>query len=329
MNDPLGAFLRHLTVERNASAHTLRSYRSDLTEFQRFLAERGVAGLVAADSRAMRAWLAALHARGLDPASVGRKLAALRSCCRFLVRRGVIERNHAREVRGPRQPRKLVSFLPLDEAKQLVDGRAVGGATRPRDVAILELLYASGLRVSELSGLDVDALDRADGTVRVHGKGGKERIVPYGAQAARALEAWLGTRGEQSGPLFTNPRGRRLSVRSVHTIVRRWARAAGITRRVSPHTLRHTFATHLLDRGADLRMIQELLGHSRLSTTQRYTHVASDQLMKVYDLAHPRAQPTTLEVRNPARRPESRGRSRAHLEQATHVSSRSGVPPLQ
>jgi integrase/recombinase XerC len=289
MNDPLAAFLRHLSVERNASAHTLRSYRSDLTDFQRFLAERGIPGLAAADSRAVRAWLADLHALGLDPASIGRKLAALRSCGRFLVRRGVIERNHAREVRGPRQPRKLVSALPIDEATQLVEGRAVGGASRPRDVAILELLYASGLRVSELSGLDVDALDRADRAVRVLGKGRKERIVPYGEQAARALEAWLGARGERPGPLFTNPRGRRLTVRSIYTIVRRSARAAGITRAVSPHTLRHTFATHLLDGGADLRMIQELLGHSRLSTTQRYTHVAADQLMKVYDRAHPRA----------------------------------------
>jgi len=291
MKDPLAAFLRHLSVERNASAHTLRSYRSDLTEFQRFLAGQDVAGLAAADGRTVRAWLASLHARGLDPASIGRKLAALRSCSRFLVRRGVMEHNHARDVRGPRQPRKLVSFLPIDEAAQLVAGRAIAGATRPRDVAILELLYASGLRVSELSGLDLDALDRPDRSVRVLGKGRKERIVPYGEHAARALDTWLGVRGEQPGPLFTNPRGRRLTVRSIYTVVRRAARVAGITRPVSPHTLRHTFATHLLDNGADLRMIQELLGHSRLSTTQRYTHVAADQLMKVYDRAHPRAQP--------------------------------------
>jgi integrase/recombinase XerC len=308
MNDPLAAFLRHLSVERNASTHTLRSYRSDLTDFQRFLAERGVAGLAAADSRTVRAWLAGLHARGLDPASIGRKLAALRSCCRFLVRRGVMERNHARDVRGPRQPRKLVSFLPIDEATQLVTGRAIVGVTRPRDVAILELLYASGLRVSELSGLDLDALDRAERAVRVLGKGRKERIVPYGEHAARAVDTWLEIRGEHAGPLFTNPRGRRLTVRSIYTIVRRSARAAGITRPVSPHTLRHTFATHLLDNGADLRMIQELLGHSRLSTTQRYTHVAADQLMKVYDRAHPRAQPQ-------ASRPGN-------------ASSRAGGPPV-
>jgi len=290
MNDPLAAFLRHLAVERNASPHTLRSYRNDLTDFQRFLSDRGSGDLAAADQRAVRAWLAALHARGLQPASIGRKLAAARSCFRFLVRRGRLETNPARELRGPRQPRRLVSFLPIDEAIQLVSGRAVGGSHRERDVAILELLYASGLRVSELTGLDLEALDRSERTVRVLGKGRKERIVPYGGQAARAVEAWLARRGEADGPLFTNAQGRGLTVRSIHTIVGRAARAAGIARRVSPHTLRHTFATHLLDGGADLRAIQELLGHRRLSTTQRYTHVGADQLMRVYDAAHPRAK---------------------------------------
>ena len=290
MKDPQAAFLRHLAVERNASAHTLRSYANDLTDFQRFLATRGGADLTTADAKTVRAWLASLHARGLAPASVARKLAALRSCFRFLVRRGVIEGNPAREARSPQPPRRLVTFLPIDEATQLVDGRALGGTSRTRDVAILETLYATGVRVSELAGLDLDDLDRAERTVRVLGKGRKERIVPYGSHAARALESWLGERGEVEGAVFTNARGGRLTVRSVHTIVRRSARAAGITRRVSPHTLRHTFATHLLDGGADLRAIQELLGHSRLSTTQRYTHVGAEQLMKVYDHAHPRAK---------------------------------------
>jgi integrase/recombinase XerC len=291
MKQPVTAFLRHLAVEKNASPHTLRSYGSDLADFEQHLAAHSM-DVVAADTRAVRGWLAALHARGLDPASVARKLAAVRSCYRFLVRRGVVERNPARELRAPRLTRKLVGFLPIDEAAAVVGARGLGGAARARDVAILELLYATGLRVSELAGLDLEALDRESRTVRVLGKGRKERIVPYGEQAARALEAWLGTRGEQAGPLFTNVRGRRLTVRSIYTIVRRSARAAGITRPVSPHTLRHTFATHLLDGGADLRMIQELLGHSRLSTTQRYTHVAADQLMKVYDRTHPRAQPS-------------------------------------
>ena len=289
MTDPQAAFLRHLAVERHASAHTLRSYATDLTEFHQFLAARGIGTVAAADLRAVRAWLAALHGRGLARASIARKLAAVRSLYRFLVRRGVLESNPAREAPGPRQPRRLVPFLPIDEATQLVDGRALGGAARVRDVAILELLYATGLRVSELAGLDLDEVDRSESTVRVLGKGRRERIVPYGVQAARALAAWLGARGDAPGPVFTNARGGRLTARSIHTIVRRSARAAGITRRVSPHTLRHTFATHLLDGGADLRAIQELLGHRRLSTTQRYTHVGAEQLMKVYDRAHPRA----------------------------------------
>jgi integrase/recombinase XerC len=286
MKDPVAGFLRHLSVEKNASPHTLRSYRSDLVEFTRSL-EGPIDG---ADSRTIRAFLVSLHARGLDAVSVARKLAAVRSFYRFLVRRGVVERNPARETRGPRRAQKLVSFLPIDEATALVDARALGGAARDRDVAILEVLYATGLRVSELTGLDVEAVDRTERTVRVLGKGRKERIVPYGAAAAKALERYLALRPAARGPLFVNARGGRLTDRSVRNVVRRAARSAGVVRRVTPHTLRHTFATHLLDAGADLRAIQELLGHSRLSTTQRYTHVGTDQLMRIYDAAHPRAR---------------------------------------
>ncbi len=288
MKAPVTAFLRHLAVEKNASPHTLRSYRADLTDFEAHLATEKLAPDTA-DVRTVRGWLAALHTRGLDPISVVRKLAAVRSFYRFLVRRGVVERNPARELRGPRPTRKLVSFLPTDEAAALVDAQALGGSARVRDVAILELLYATGLRVSELAGLDLDAIDRDACTVRVLGKGRKERIVPYGAPAARALDAYLGSRAAVSGPVFTNARGGRLGVRSIRALVGRAAGAAGVTRRVSPHTLRHSFATHLLDRGADLRVIQELLGHSRLSTTQRYTHVGAAQMLKVYAAAHPRS----------------------------------------
>jgi integrase/recombinase XerC len=290
MTDPVGAFLRHLAVERRASPHTVRSYRQDLQEFVRTLGDGSVQHLGEVDHRVVRAWLAHLHGRGLDPASVARKLAAVRSWFRFLVRRGVVRGNPARQVRTPRLPRRLVSFLPIDEAVLLVEGRALVGTERERDRAIVELLYASGLRVSELAGLDVDDVDREQATVRVVGKGGKERIVPFGRAAARALDLHLARRGDDRGALFLNRRGGRLTVRSMHTIVRRAAHAAGLSRRVTPHTLRHTFATHLLDGGADLRAIQELLGHSRLSTTQRYTHVGADRLMQVYDAAHPRAR---------------------------------------
>jgi integrase/recombinase XerC len=290
MKDAVAAFLKYLAVEKDASPHTLRSYRGDLTDFERYLDGTGAGAPAAADARIVRGYLAALHGRGLDAVTVARRLAALRSFYRFLVRRGALDRNPAREVRTPRLPRKLVSFLPIDEATALVDARALGGDTRDRDVAILELLYATGVRVSELAGLDVDAVDRDERTVRVLGKGRKERIVPYGAKAAAALDAHLARRADERGPLFANARGGRLGVRSIHAVVRRAARAAHIVRRVSPHTLRHTFATHLLDAGADLRVIQEFLGHSRLSTTQRYTHVGTDQLMRVYDAAHPRAR---------------------------------------
>jgi integrase/recombinase XerC len=298
MKAPVTAFLRHLEVEKHASPHTIGAYGRDLDQWVRFLVEsersatapaRADALILASTVRDVRAWLATLHARGLDAVSVARKLAAVRSLYRFLARRGVMRRNPARDVRAPRLARKLVTFLPADEAAALVDARGLAGDARARDVAILEMLYATGLRVSELAGLDLDAIDREARTVRVLGKGSKERMVPYGAPAARALDAYLARRATHRGPVFVNARGGRLSPRSIHTIVRRAARAAGVTRRVSPHTLRHTFATHLLDRGADLRMIQELLGHSRLSTTQRYTHVSTAQLLKTYDAAHPRA----------------------------------------
>jgi len=183
-----------------------------------------------------------------------------------------------------------VGFLPIDDAVTLMDAAPARASSRERDHAIVELLYASGVRVSELTGLDLDDLDGDRGVLRVLGKGRKERMVPFGDVAGDALAAYLVRRGGAAGPLFTNRRGGRLTVRSVHAIVRTTARAAGITRRVTPHTLRHSFATHLLEGGANLRMIQELLGHSRLSTTQRYTHVDADQLMRIYDQAHPRSR---------------------------------------
>ena len=312
MTDTPAAFLRYLAAEKDASPHTLKSYGNDLRQFEAFLASEQ---LTPRDltPRHLRAFLVTLHARGLDPASVGRKLAAVRSWLKFLVRRGVLERNPAREVRGPRLPTKQAAFLDPDEAAALVEAprkttshrdRAMGGLggaprTPPtstgltsRDVAILELLYASGLRVSELCGLDLDDVDEAAQTVRVLGKGRKERIVPFGSKAARALAAWRRVRGDADGPLFPARRGGRIGPREVYGIVRAAARAVGITRAIGPHTLRHSFATHLLTGGADLRAVQEFLGHSRLSTTQRYTHVGAAHLLKIYDAAHPRARLT-------------------------------------
>ncbi|MEX2224445.1 MAG: tyrosine recombinase XerC [Candidatus Rokuibacteriota bacterium] len=289
MDAAVGSFLEYQSVERGASPHTLRSYAADLIEFSGFLAEEKIAGWEAADTRVVRAFLARLHKRRLAKATIARKLAAVRSCFRFLARRGVLEVNPARQVRSPRLGRRLPSFLPVDEAAVLLNAAPEVTAAGARDRALLELLYASGLRVAEGCGLDVDDLDEARHTVRVLGKGEKERVVPVGETALEALAAYLAMRGRRRGPLFLNARGGRLTPRSAHRIVRARARRAGIGQRVTPHTLRHSFATHMLGAGADLRLIQELLGHSRLSTTQRYTHVSPEHLMRVYDAAHPRA----------------------------------------
>jgi integrase/recombinase XerC len=289
MDAAVGSFLEYQAVERGASPHTLRCYTADLTEFSRFLAASSIAGWEAADTRVVRAYLAWLHKRKLAKATIARKLAAVRSCFRFLGRRGAMEANPARQVRGPRLGRRLPSFLPVDETAVLLYPEAEPSVAGARDRALLELLYASGLRVAEGCGLDVDDLDEGRRTVRVLGKGGKERVVPVGESALEALAAYLALRGRRRGPLFLNPRGGRLTTRSALRIVRARARRAGIVQRVTPHTLRHSFATHMLGAGADLRLIQELLGHSRLSTTQRYTHVSPEHLMRVYDAAHPRA----------------------------------------
>ncbi len=289
MRDPVAAFLEYLTVERGASAHTLAAYARDLREFEAFLAREGRGRFAEADARALRAWLAWLHGRKLARASVARRLSSVRSCFRFLVRRGVLDQNPARQVRSPRLARRLPNVLPKDESKELLDRTPEASLAGWRDHAILELLYATGIRVAECCGLDLADLDRRAGVVRVLGKGKREREVPVGEAALAAIEAYLARSGRRAGALFANLRGGRLTPRSVHRLVRWRARAAGLDRRVTPHTLRHTFATHMLGEGADLRLIQELLGHSRLSTTQRYTHVSPEHLMRVYDAAHPRA----------------------------------------
>jgi integrase/recombinase XerC len=289
MDAAVGSFLEYLAVERGSSPHTLRSYATDLIEFTRFLADEQIGGLGDADTRAVRAYLARLHQRRLSKATIARKLAAVRSCFRFLARRGALEVNPARQVRSPRLGRRLPSFLPKDEATQLLDAGPAAGTAGLRDRALVELLYASGLRVAECCGLDVEDLDEGRRTVRVVGKGDKERVVPVGETALEALAAYLAMRGRARGALFRNARGGRLTTRSALRIVKGLARRAGLGQRVTPHTLRHSFATHMLGEGADLRLIQELLGHSRLSTTQRYTHVSPEHLMRVYDAAHPRA----------------------------------------
>jgi integrase/recombinase XerC len=289
MADPVSRFLLYLAVERGASAHTQKGYRRDLREFQEFLTARRDRDVPGADVRDVRAWLAWLHERRLARTSIARKLSSVRSCYRFLARRGVVAHNPARQVRTPRLGQRLPNVLPKDEARELLERPPAPSLAGRRDHALLELLYATGIRVAECCGLDWTDLDQLQGVVRVAGKGGREREVPVGGAALAALAAYARARGETSGPVFVNLKGGRLTARSALRIVRQRAREAGLDRRVTPHTMRHSFATHMLGEGADLRLIQELLGHSRLSTTQRYTHVSPERMLRVYDAAHPRA----------------------------------------
>jgi integrase/recombinase XerC len=303
-------FAAHLEAERRASVHTRRAYLADLAQYAAFLDGQGAA-LVPSSPALVRAFVARAAASA-GAASLGRKLSTLRSFYRFLVREGLAAGNPARAVASPRRPTRLPHVLPEDEAAALVEApKASRGPLASRDRAFLELLYASGLRVSELTGLAVADVDLAQRLVRVVGKRRKERIVPFGRAAAEALRRWIeegrpllvGTPPARGDPLFLNRRGGRLSARSVARRIARWVLAAGLPRHVHPHVLRHSFATHLLGNGADLRGIQELLGHASLSTTQRYTHVDWKRLAEVYDRAHPRAR--AADGRNLSPRPPS------------------------
>lgn len=285
-------FLRHLAVERNASTHTLRSYESDLTDFAVYLEHSGAAGAVTdVDHLLIRSYLARLHQRGLAKSSSARKLAAIRSFFRYLSREGAIPRNPARVLLSPKSERRLPPYLEAVEVGKFVEieGDSWQGL---RTRAVLELLYGTGIRCSELVSLDIPEIDFGQRLARVLGKGRKERVVPFGSEAGRALEAYLRMRPTlhpKSDALFINSKGGRLTDRSVRRLVKARLKSLAMAQKVSPHTLRHAFATHLLERGADLRSIQELLGHVSLSTTQKYTHVTARQLLDIYKKAHPRA----------------------------------------
>jgi len=290
----IAAFLRHLDRERNASPHTVRAYGEDLEQFARHLrSELGREGRPKdVDHLLIRAFLARLHRQGLKSVSAARKLATLRTFFRYLCREGVLDRNPARSLLSPRLEKRVPTYLDERDVSLLVEMPGEGlAAVRGR--AILELLYATGIRCSELVGLDVGEIDRSGRMIRVLGKGRKERIVPFGSRAGAAIDAYLPLRAQarpRTDALFVNAQGRRLSDRSIRLLVRQRTHAVALARRVSPHTLRHSFATHLLERGADLRAIQELLGHASLSTTQRYTHVNTRHLLEIYNKSHPRAK---------------------------------------
>ena len=296
-------FLDHLVVERGLSPHTVTAYRRDLVRYATYCTERGLHDAARADDADVSgfvAWLSETRvAEGggrYSPASVARALAAVRSFHRFLVREGEAPEDPSATAVRPRVPRTLPRPLTVDEVERVLGSPLGAAASTLRDRALLETLYGAGLRISELVGLDVDDVDLDEGSVRVTGKGSKERIVPMGRHAARALAAYL-SRGRPSlaskssrGALFLNARGGRLTRQGCTKILKRCVTRAGIEKRVSPHTLRHSFATHLLDGGADVRVVQELLGHASVTTTQVYTLVTVERLREVYATAHPRAR---------------------------------------
>lgn len=293
MKDSLEQFCAYLATERNVSPHTLAAYRSDLASFSGFVLEELGPSAIPGDvgHLLIRRFLATLmkrHARS----SIGRKLAAIRSYYHYLVRQGIVQQNPAELVSSPKRGKKIPYHLSIDEVTSLVEAPSGSGVLALRDKAILELLYSSGLRVSELTGLNVSSIDLDSGLVKVFGKGGKERIVPLGSHAVRAISAYLKIMPPElpGRAAFLNARGGRLTRRSVARVVDRHILRLATMKKVSPHTLRHTFATHLLESGVDLRAIQELLGHASLSTTQKYTHVNIDRLMEVYDKAHPKSR---------------------------------------
>jgi len=293
MQQEIATFIQYLKAERNASPHTLEAYDRDLQQFADFIRkEFGESFRIEQITHLhIRRYLASVH-KELAKSSVGRKLAAIRSLFRFLLRRGILEKNPAELVSSPKREKKLPFHLDIDEVTTLVEAPEAITPLSIRDRAILETLYSSGLRVSELTGLNIGGADLVAGSVKVLGKGGKERIVPLGSKAVKALGEYLDLRGgrELNAPLFLNSRGGRLTRRSVARIVDRYMIHLETMKKASPHTLRHTFATHLLEGGADLRAIQEMLGHASLSTTQKYTHVSIDRLLEVYDKAHPKAK---------------------------------------
>lgn len=297
--DVLEAFRRHLAAERNRSEHTVRAYLGDVTAMAQAMATAGVSSLSDITLADLRAWLGAQAASGAAPSTVARRSAAVRTFLRWAKRTGRIESDPALRLGAPRRGRSLPGVLKQAEAEQLMDLAAVAAddadPVHLRDRAMVELLYASGMRVGELTGLDVDDLDLPGRVARVLGKGSKERTVPFGAPAADALRSWLEhgrpslATGESGPALFLGVRGRRVDQRQVRAVVHELLTHLPEAADLGPHGLRHSAATHLLEGGADLRTVQELLGHSSLATTQIYTHVSVDRLRAAYRQAHPRA----------------------------------------
>jgi integrase/recombinase XerC len=305
MQEYLSRFGDHLKYERNVSAHTLRNYMSDLEQFYDYLCPVDSSGnrrfieIRQIDHITIREYLAKLYREKRKKTSIARKLATLRTFFKFLCREQVLEMNPARLVSSPRLEKKLPKVLSVDDVIRFIETPDTETVLGKRDRAILELLYATGIRVAELAGINLDDIDFKNESIRVRGKRRKERIVPFGSKAKEALQDYLGVRGEllleapeeERDPmaLFMNYQGTRITTRSVGRMLDKYVTECAMAHDISPHSLRHSFATHLLSAGADLRAIQELLGHARLSTTQIYTQVSMEKLMEVYDKAHPKA----------------------------------------
>ena len=286
MTTPVQKFLTYLEIEKNYSAHTLVNYHIDLKEFFKFLDSTA---LEQVDYTVLRRYLAQIRQRHLKPRTIARKLSCLRSFVKFCQREELVKQNPAALLLTPKLDKPLPHFLTEEETFKLMDSPKDDKIATLRDRAIFETLYSAGIRVSELVGLNTDQVDLISNLVRVQGKGKKERLVPVGDKAVDAIKQYLDTRIVKSNALFLNKNGGRLTDRSVRNIINKYIKLTSVQQHVSPHMLRHSFATHLLNRGADLRSVQELLGHVNLSTTQIYTHLTTEKLKNVYDKAHPRA----------------------------------------
>ncbi|MCZ6864810.1 MAG: tyrosine recombinase XerC [Candidatus Dadabacteria bacterium] len=298
MDKYLSSFEDFLSSERNYSKHTLKAYIADIKEFGLVLkdmglisADNGEIDFAHMDETPIRTFISRLYGKN-KRVSISRKLASIRTFYEFLIRNGTIKSNPAKLVPTPKGEKRLPTFLTVDEVVKLVETPGSENVYESRDRAILELLYSCGLRVSELVGINLNNLDLISMSVKVLGKGNKERMVPLGSKASTAIKTYISQRLDlkpEDDYLFVNSRGGRLSTRSIDRIIKKYAAISGIPKNISPHVLRHTFATHLLGGGADLRAIQEMLGHKSLSTTQRYTHISIEKIMEIYDKTHPRA----------------------------------------
>lgn len=304
MEETIKGFLKYLSSERNVSSHTLRNYLSDLAQFEEFLKKvykkdlLSVEDLRNIDHMTIRAFLSSLCDNGISKSSLARKVSALRTFFNYLCREQYIANNPGKMVSTPKKERYLPRFLSVDEMDRLLNSPVGEGQLTARDRAILETFYSSGLRIGEIVALDIGDINFPENLIRVKGKGRKERIVPIGLKAVEAvreyMKKWVMGNGEWEigkavQPLFLNRFGKRMTTRSVHRIVEKYKKLSGLWD-MTPHSIRHSFATHILNGGADLRSVQEMLGHASLSTTQRYTHVSMDKLMEIYDKAHPRGK---------------------------------------